>query len=316
MKLVESGSSLGCFRTCPKKYQFSYRDRLSASKYSQSLGFGNFVHLHRAIYHGSKIGQRVRMEEELTQFRDEMLRIYQDATGQIAADERLAASVVAEWVKYWEGVQSSLGESMLEWKDVEKEWAFLVGSNSMADYVHVGKRDGLVRHKDWDKTFLYELKTASDRGGESYRSRLQLDYQINSNLMALKKAEIPVAGVLYDIIWKPALRRKVDRKTAPDETEEEFSARILQEYRDNPSQYFERLTVSRTDAHLAEYEVELLHQFDAVTSERTYRNPNACMNYNQPCQFFDLCMDPAAQEQRSYFIQRNRKHPELSEEIQ
>lgn len=312
MKRIETGSSLGTFRTCPKKYAFAYEERLESPYYNQNLGYGNFVHAYRSVFHAQSVSvdaftQAVQEGADLYAW---LVHKHADAKDQIDADNALAKAIVGIWADYWNLNPSQLGEEALEWRDVEWEWEFPVLSNP--EYIHAGKSDGYVRHKEWDKFFLYELKTASDRGGDSYLHRLQLDHQINSNLIALDRAGKPFAGVLYDVIWKPALRRLTGRKTKPDETLEEFNQRIIDEVKANPSEYFTRVTVNRTAEHLRDYELELFDQFEASESHRRrYRNPNACMNFNTLCQYFDVCMDPHAAEMRNVFNHRAKKHPEL-----
>lgn len=312
MKRIETGSSLGTFRTCPKKYSLAYEERLESPRYNQNLGYGNFVHAYRAIHHAQTISQieMTKAVQDGADLYESLMHKYADAHDQINADNALAKRMVELWWDYWNLDGSHLGEEALEWRDVEWEWEFPVQANP--EFVHAGKSDGYVRQKEWDKFFLYELKTASDRGGDSYLHRLQLDHQINSNLIALQRAGRPFAGVIYDVIWKPALRRLTGRKTKPDETLEEFNGRIIAEVQSNPSEYFTRVCVNRTAEHLRLYEDELHAQFKASEPfELKYRNPSACMNFNTLCQYFDVCMDPHAAEMRNVFKRRPKKHPEL-----
>lgn len=312
MKRIETGSSLGTFRTCPKKYSFAYEEMLESPYYNQNLGYGNFVHAFRAIHHcaSQPAEKQAEAQSELEDLAKKLMYKYPEAQDQIKADISLARSMVEIWADYWKLNESNLCEAMLEWHEIEWEWEYEVGK--LPIFIHAGKSDGYVRQKEWDKFFLYELKTASDRGGDGYLHRLQLDHQINSNLIALERAGKPFAGVLYDIIWKPALRRLVGRKTKPDETLEEFNQRIINEVKSTPSEYFTRVSVNRTASSLVEYEKELLSQFFASDPVKTrYRNPNACMNFNSLCQFFDVCMDPHAAEMRNVFHKRDKKHPEL-----
>jgi hypothetical protein len=304
---IESGSSLGVFRTCPKKYEFSYEQRLTPKRYSSPLGYGTFIHLHRARKHG-----QVEAERELVMTLEDLLRANPDQADQIQHDYLLAGEVIERWFNYWVGADSSLAEPELLHLEIEQEWEFPV--DPIGRYIHVGKRDGYVEHPGWGKRFLYELKTAAARGEDNYMHRLHLDHQINSNLLALHKEGKPAEGVIYDIIWKPQLRRK----TQPDETLEEFRDRILAEYDADPAGYFARLTVSRTPEQLIGYERELIEQYEVLAGLKVkYRNGSACVNHNMVCPFFDLCMDPkATEEQLALFHKRDKKLPELSKEIQ
>jgi hypothetical protein len=308
---TETGSSLSCWRTCPKKYEFQYDKRLQSKGYSSSLGYGSFVHAMRAIYHSRTLGKAAleRALEDVILLKGSLMRQHPDFADKIEADHDLAKGVVELWHQYWSDNTDALGERMLGWVDVEKEWSFKVGDK----YRMAGKRDGLVLQAEWEKTFLYELKTASNSDKDSYLYRLHLDQQINANLLALTKAGIAWSGVLYDIIWKPALRLKTGRKTMPDETPAELNERILEEMRANPGQYFTRASINRTPESLTEYEQELEAQFKTLdTMDLKYRNATACKTFGSMCQFFDLCMDPSQSETIESFTERARKHAELS----
>lgn len=303
---VESGSSLGTFRACPKKYEFMYREMLEPQGYSKSMGYGSFIHLYRAIFHAKRSKQQGLIQEahlDLDRYRESVLS---KANGkeedvlQIERDEKLAQRVIGVYESYWGTSVSPLSENDLMWLEIEKEWKFNIG-----DDTHRGKRDGLVKSLNYDKTFLYELKTATDRDRDEYLAALQQDYQINSNLLALQNEGVKASGVLYDIIWKPGLRLK------KDETLEQMNDRILECYITDPAKYFQRLLIARTESRLAEYKSELSAQFHAIDSTGLfYRNPSNCRTYGSLCPFFGLCMD-GQEEQRANFKKRDTKFPEL-----
>jgi hypothetical protein len=297
---------------CPKKYDFTYNQRLSTPSYSSNLWFGSFVHARRAIYHAEMISPEAlaQAEKEFQEIVEVAQRDHREALDQIESDLLLAMSVTKLWYDYWSKPTTLLGETHLQWLDVEAEWKFEVPFGDKKA-IHAGKRDGYVRHKKWGTNFLYELKTATDSNRDSYLYRLNLDHQISSNAIALKKAGLSCSGILYDIIWKPALRRKVDRKTMPDESLKEFRERLLEEYAENPEKYFARVTINRTEEQLNSWMADLSEQFRILDdTKQFYRNPGACTIFGG-CSFMGLCM---ADSNESYgFIKRSRKHPELTQ---
>jgi hypothetical protein len=233
---------------------------------------------------------------------------------QIRADYELAKKVVRLWTESW-GQTHPFGNQELEWKESEFEWSYNIPET---DFVHVGKSDGIVRHKKYDKLFLYELKTAADRGRDSYVHRLMVDKQISSNLIALRARDIDVEGVIYDIVWKPGLIRGKNRKTMPDETLEKFGDRIFGTMKDEPHKYFERHIVYRNSQDIAEYERDLRHQFEALyiakKKKAFYRNSNACDDYGL-CEFFSSCIEGKA-EMEELLHKRELRLPELSKDVQ
>jgi len=226
---MESGSSIGTFMDCPKLYEFKYIKKFSSATYPQALGYGSFIHaLVETIHKKEPLPEdllspdsRVRLEV------DKYLSLYPKSQDQILLDAALALGVVREWHNHWylnRATSDDLGPHQAQVEASEREWQFPLTTSS--SNVHVGKSDGVIDHKTYGKKFLYELKTSGDPDRNAYKHKLELDKQINSNLIAMKKDGYEPAGVLYDIIWKPAIRLKKDRKTMPDETQEEFYERI------------------------------------------------------------------------------------------
>jgi hypothetical protein len=309
---TESGSSLACWRTCPKKYEFTYDKRLSSRGYDHNLWYGSFVHAQRAVCHAERLPEEIK--NQVAEERDQILELALSKFPQNEADIRddwdLANRVVMLWRAHWSAKLNEYGEAALEFLDVEGEWSIPVQSE---EHRHVGKRDGYLRHRTFNSHFLYELKTASSHDKEGYLSVLNLDYQINSNLLALEHEKKPYDGALYDIIWKPDLRRKVGRKTMADETRQEFNDRLIEEIRSNMDEYFQRVFITRTNEQLEQYQQELTEQFRQLDGQSIrYRNPSACRMYNRLCGFHQACMDPDSVELQDAFTIREKKHPELS----
>jgi hypothetical protein len=310
---VESGSSLSVFRDCPARYKYQVEERLNPPGYSRALGFGDFVHKYRAIFHAKRVGaeETIRAQQALDSLRTRLCDQYRDRSEtleEISFDETLARHAVDEWSAYWQVNGDQFCEDKLDWQEIEKEWSIpILGQNQ-----HVGIRDGYVRHRSWDKYFLYELKTSKESDQEAYRARLQLDHQISSNLLALRTTGYPSAGVLYDIIWKPDLRRGTNRKTKPDESLDEFMGRMIAEYKARPAELFERKVFYRTDAELDAYLPELEEQFKGIiTQEIRYKNTSACKSWGSLCPFFQLCCNPESQEVRAQFNVRDQKLAEF-----
>lgn len=380
LQLMESGSSIGTFMDCPKKYEFQYIKRLSSSHYPQTMVFGSFIHalaesVHQQIIDGivgattptgfvdfpqtlcslmkcleqdpnhSVLVEQFYQNEQLekllkestenptsieplfpkafhkTLFRDlnRTLAEYESNGIQIVLDAALALAVHQEWLKHWSSRDGDFGYKKWQITRAESEWGISINEN-----LHVGKSDAYVFHKGYEKNFLYELKTSGDPSREAYKHKLELDKQINSNLIAMKEAGFEPAGVIYDIIWKPAIKLKKDRKTMPDETIPEFYQRIFECYQKEPEKYFERLMVFRSDKDFAEYKLDVVEQFGHIhrcyERGRFYRNTNSCEKFGKLCQFFNPCLDSrngeVNEEVEALYKVREKKLPELSSELQ
>lgn len=303
--MIESGSSIQTFLTCQKLFDFKYNKLLEPRGYSSALGFGTFLHAEVERILGGRDMASVQEFERVLAAKEPGFH------DQIRNDFDLATKVSPLWLDFW-NKSHIYNQGDLEWLLVEEEWGFPVG-----DDIHVGKSDGVVRDKN-GAVFLYELKSASSRDREGYVHKLEIDRQVSSNILALKHRGVEVAGALYDIFWKPALIRKRDRKTMPDETLAEFSLRQLAAIQENPSDHFERQIIYRSDRMLKEHEKDLSLQFAAMrdAASRGYaRNTGACHNYNSLCPFFSACVE-GREELQSLYSVKDRKLPELSKEIQ
>lgn len=310
--MIESGSSIGVFMSCPKKYEFNYEKRLGSLFYKSALGYGSFIHAGVEVLSGK--GRADSLDSTLF----ELLEQHKDPSAQadIRSDYELAKRVVKLWHESWSNPAHPFSNANIEWQKSEFEWSFNIEGT---EFVHVGKSDGVVLHKKYGKLFLYELKTAADRSRDTYVHRLQVDKQISSNIIALRKMGIDVEGVIYDVIWKPGLKRLKDRKTKPDETLAEFHARIFETMKENPSEHFERHIVYRTEKDIEEYEKDLRSQFEALYIARKkkafYRNSGACENFGSLCEFFTCCIE-GKEEFEQLLHKRSRRLPELSESVQ
>lgn len=329
LKLRESGSSIGVFMDCPKKYEFSYIKRLASSYYQSSTGFGSITHAFVEDYHRKRqtlmspvdqsalAGATSATSSSVDLLLKDLEETYTSSEdrAQIAQDHAIAAAAFEEWRKYWEAWKGDLSCNSYHLLRTENEWEFELIDAKGRTSTHVGKSDAVIQHENYG-TLLYELKTSGDPSREAYKHKLMLDKQIGSNLIALQKSmnNTQAKGVLYDIIWKPAIRLK------KEETVEEFTQRKIQEYKTRPEHYFERLMVFRNEQDLQDYGLDLFGQYAALRGVaergRYYRNTNACEKFGKLCPFFNLCMDPGMKEQEDTFRKRDRKFPELSLKIQ
>lgn len=315
--MIESGSSIGVFMTCPKKYEFSYEKRLESMVYPQALGYGSMIHswVESIVGRDRRNAAHQCLEEWSKKYKS------QDDQQQIGVDFMTSQHVVNLWERYWSNDAHPFGNNHLDFQESEFEWSYDLPSvaGEPSDYRHVGKSDGVVLHKKYGKVFLYELKTAADRQRDTYIHHLQVDKQISSNIIALRARGIQVDGVIYDVIWKPAISRLKNRKTKPDETLQEFSSRLIETMRLEPKDYFERHIVFRNDKDIADYSIDLRQQFDAIerakTSKAFYRNSGACDDFGRLCPYFSLCME-GKEEMEAMFNKRDLRFPELGKEIQ
>lgn len=306
---IETTSSMAVFATCPRKYKYQYVDLLQSNTYSSALGFGTFVHAFiETLKPGGDPAAATRaVETELAKYKSQQLDHYRETEFAIAADYGLAREVAKAWKEYWDRFDGHiLSNQALEFTETEKEWAFKIGGNTL-----VGKRDGLIHHKDFKKYFLHEVKTSGDANRETYKLKLQQERQISNNIMAIREEGKYCEGVVYDIIWKPAIRQK------KDESSDEFQERKAECYRAEPERYFERLIVYRSDQDLKNAMTNLQQNFAMMGAGKMFgypKNETACEKWGTLCPFFSAgCMD---EMEPQGFEVREQKFPEISASFQ
>lgn len=284
----ESCSSLRVWRECKRKYHYKYEQQIEpvSAFFSKSLVFGTLVHAAMEDHSGLKL------ENCLVRERDIFLDKYPMNMEDIEFHSTLALRIMAIWKEYWDRPEH---DRSIKFIDCETEWSFPL----QAGMSHVGKRDGYVKLSTGE-SMLYELKTASD-AGENYKYRLWMDDQLMANTIALRHEGKPVDGALYDIVHKYKLRQKT-KETLP-----EFLERIVEDYKVNASEYFERVIVREHMLHLGEYASEAGYESSGMMGPAPRpRTFGACEKFGSMCSYFELCSE-ANEEQRNGLIDFNYK---------
>lgn len=283
MKNTYSHSSISCYLDCPKKYYFQYLRGWESKAFPKALVYGNFVH---ALQHM----ERLEFDNLVNQYAD----TYPDHVLEVGRQARLAIGTAEAHQFYWRNSEVMLGN--LNFLEREKRFSFKVNGEEFT-----GIRDGYVEYDG--RKYLYELKTASSIGKEQYLARLELDQQINIYLHSLDRDNLECDGVIYDVIWKPAIRQK------KSETEEEFDQRYIDELGSDPGKYFHREIVIRDQENIKKDILDLSYVVGRIDNDkktRTFvRNSGACNRFNSLCSYFLPCMDRNREDQyESNFMQR------------
>lgn len=210
-------------------------------------------------------------------------------------------------------------------------------------FTHAGKYDGIVTFEG--KDFLLEHKTCSEDIADPnapYWRRLAIDAQISGYVLSQWQQGNKLDGTLYDVIRKPKIRPRALTKaevagvvgtggyfgthlsesciasiiggSIKTENAELFQARVAFEMTNDPSYYFQRRTIPRMDADIAEFAQELWDVSDEIrlarANNRHYRNPGACMNYNTACAYLPICSGFDTPDSNSW-KKKTKTHEEL-----
>ena len=299
-----SYSGLRCFQNCPRAYLHRYVERIEPIvEKSLALRIGSAFHAGlEAYYSGMHVMDRVHADF---------------AAGRGGAEDhinlrRVRAMVNAYMDKYPLGIEPfevHLVEYEFDGPIVNPE----TGAQSRT-YTILGKVDGLVELDD--EYWLLEHKTTSGEINLAYIEKLWTDFQIHLYAYYIEQRfGIKVAGVIYNVARTPSLKYKVPEsdeefearkaeliaksktgKTSATqqtgETLDEYEARLVQWYADNPDA-FQRIPHRFRAAKVAEVQGSIwdLTQtlLEARRSGRWNQNPSQCYVFNRPCDYEPLC---------------------------
>ena len=138
-------------------------------------------------------------------------------------------------------------------------------------------------------------------------------------------------GTLWDVLAVPSVRplkatpaesrkytkdgRLYANQRDVDETPDEFFARCCAKIEEASGEHYQRAEVPRLERDLEEAArdrwqmAQMLR--DAHRLGRAPRNPDACLRYSRPCDFFDVCSGAASLDDTTRFQRLEFPHPEL-----
>jgi hypothetical protein len=198
-----------------------------------------------------------------------------------------------------------------------------------------GKIDGIVRLADGRLAVLERKTTTTDISlDEDYWVRLRMDSQISGYFLAARELGYDVQTILYDVLKRPTIRpgkatpeevRKYTKdgklyasQRAEDEEPEAYGARCAQQYAEDPTKFFQRVEIPRSEAQLEEYRYELWWEQQRIRERqrtgRWIKNTRSCV-WPRPCRYLALCSqgyDPSSVPSGFKKLGPGELHPELS----
>ena len=312
-----TSSSTSTYLTCPRKYEWAYKNKIRPEHRSEALRVGSGFH--KAI---EMLTDGLAWEQVVND------------TIRDCVDEHEAHMVLAMATAHahrWQHEQ-------LEQISVEEKWSKTLGGVDCR-----GMIDGTVRLPD-GRSAVHEYKTTSQdiEPGAVYWRRLKMNVQVAMYQMASE-----ADTVIYDVIKKPTIRPKqvplldadgnkivLDDETGERvenkngtwkqsatkgcslstrlETPEEFGMRCYEQLTGDPDKFFARIECPRVEGDLLAAIEDLRHVERLVSLDIYPRNTNACATYGK-CEYFELCnsnMKPADGVPAG-FVQLQSAHPEL-----
>ena len=219
--------------------------------------------------------------------------------------------VMPAYFTYWWDRDTSV-----EWVGAEEEFSVPVTFEYNGEVITVpvrGKRDGefIKRTKRRERLWLFETKNFSQISSR-LEDTLPIDTQVGTYITRLEAQKATtVAGVEYNIIRRPGLRRKVN------ESLREYCDRIEEDVTKRPDHYFSRYPIELTVEEKKFHAASIMHkvrEFYAWWRESSHAemdlgyNCASCDGKYGACQYLDACVSG----DETGLTVRTCVHPELS----
>ena len=302
-----SYSSLKLFRKCKRKFYWKHVFRLRPRREPSALVISSAVHealakwysLKRASMHkivSNIINTVQRRAEQAANFYDQeeyddLLITLNTLQGILTA----YAEVYSQDSKLWQATK----------KDVEVWFTINLGP-----FDFKGRIDLLPTCKG--KLFIVDHKVVS-RIGESFVEKLPMDGQLRGYILGVSQGlKLKPVKVVYNLIRKCKLRQK------SQESLEEFTERIKEDYLSRPDFYFQRETLlfSKNDVEAFEHDLRKTHSeyawlvdnsSDPLDPREWPCNDDMCNEYFRTCEYFPLCTQCLDAGTSKLYTQYNKK---------
>ena len=295
--MIYTNSMLATLRTCPKKCELRYIRGIRTTIESEALGDGR-------LWHSVMEMAGIKGPGEIDSFLETECLI----KAQYPQEGRLA--------KFRGMIAAYLKRGLINPQRREVEFCIplvnpATGRAALTAEL-AGKIDGIFTDAD-GKHWIVEHKTAST----ICPAHLQLDMNHQIAMYALC-ADVEIAGIIYDVIRKPAIIQKLKRKVP--QTADEYAAEVEEWYdKDTESKFYrDKIRIGDT----IDIRQELWNEHNLiryrVVNNFWPRNTDSCFGSfgNSACSYYNYCVSQESPFvlQSDYVITDNF-YSELSENI-
>jgi hypothetical protein len=141
---------------------------------------------------------------------------------------------------------------------------------------------------------VFEMKSTSREiaPGSDYWQSLRLDRQVSFYSFWANMVYGEISPTLFDVWRRPLLRLKKDESVL------EYADRVEAKLRENPAEHFQRHEIARTDADLAQFELELWNIYQTIKAMQArdgwYGNESQCISFMGSCPYKNICFREGA----------------------
>lgn len=320
--VILSVSSSKTLQTCWKKYYLNYEVCIGPKRTASPLQIGDGCHQGLDVFYTDKDPKKalshVRgvFQEKLEEVSDDEQATEDTESDRVIAMAMLVGYMVSHKPDEFPKILPEAEFFIQIWPEVKviKAKDVLVTSGqptgSPKRIFIAGKTDGLWQD-DKGTWWLIEHKTTGETDLERYKKGLALDIQSTLYLVAAELLfNVPVHGVLYNIMRKPFIKPRVN------ESWEDFYSRLKYDYIARPTFYFHRHWIHRSPDARQLLVQEFLQMAHDLARKRYngdwYRNTNACVSRGV-CPYLSICTADDENQDRIIEIgyKKQKKFPEL-----
>lgn len=330
MKQILTFSAARKFQSCHKAYYNRYKQYLVPLEQNETLFLGSTIHNALEFWYKRDPNDHT-IESQIGRLIDEAYPMRESDEKQ-KRDWHLAKAMMGGYLNQYPSEE-------LEITDTELEFSVPVinpnTKRASRSFELMGKVDALVKLNGL--YFIMEHKTASLITGD-YIEKLPMDFQINLYAMALSRYKnIPIAGVIYNVIQKSKIRQKqgeteiafeirrqeliqksktgkTSAKRQLPESDEDFQFRLNSVYQDPKMFHREILYLSQEDIRRTQHQLWEITQEILNTQKRGVwsQNTDNCFKYHSPCMYFPLCRAHDNPNIKDNLYTESPPHSELS----
>lgn len=304
-------SFIRAFRKCKYQTYLGYVKGLTPKKMSKGLLFGQIGH-HILENYYQEIKDTGVLSCRLEHYSDKFINDFCDKFPDMVSSqnpkdfEKMLAEVEGLTQGYLQNVFKTQENAIWEIVDVEKEFKVPYRGSLLR-----GKMDLIVKHRKKGTYYVKDHKFLFARADiDQIGSMLRYDVQCNMYAYAAIQLDIPIKGIIYNIVRKPGLRQKVN------ESLEEYMSRIYMDTVVQPNKYFFKVNGPILIADLMKWEKEFLQPTvdeikaweDNDFSPRQLNDDELLTKYG-PSQFYKYIVEDATYD----YTKKERVFPELGE---
>jgi hypothetical protein len=292
-----SATMLSTFMACTTKYRLQYVEGLTQDIDADALRVGSNWHSILEVYYAMRnaTDHETALQETMRHLnkRYEIIPTGKKEEDWAVEREKLWRCLVG-YLEYYKGEQIKVLalEHIYEVPLYVPRGVEDYDMPQYKNYVKSGRIDAIIDYNGQVRVMERKSTSESVAWDSDYWTRLKKDIQVSIYSLSFRDMAgeiypgLTAGNVLYDVWSKPTI------KLRKGEGVQEYGDRLSADIQNDPSAYFARKEIARTDKELESFEEELYNIVRAMEAYEAggfyHDNPYSCRN-PFPCTFLNIC---------------------------